>query len=136
MKTPVNYYTCDITGEEIYEAHGWYGTEGIHISENGVYNLIQQWINRESNGFLVPLFLKYLEGRFTNKIKPDRYISKQLRKNVLEKYSHTCCKCGATEKLEIDHIHPVSKKGLSEFCNLQVLCKQCNIKKSNKINNG
>lgn len=137
-KTPVTIYSCDITGKEICEANGWYGNDKIHISEDGLYELIEQWIKRESNGFTTPLFLWYLEGRFTHKIKTDRYIPKELRKKVLEKYKHECVKCGATEKLEIDHIHPVSKKGLNEFSNLQVLCKTCNIRKSDKIivNNG
>lgn len=131
--TAVDFYTCDITGNEICESHGWYGNDNIHISEEGVYALIEQWISRESNGILVPIFLEYLKGRFTNQIKPDRYIPKELRKRVLDKYVHKCCKCGSTERLEIDHIHPVSKKGLNEFSNLQVLCKPCNIRKGNKI---
>lgn len=131
--TPVNYYTCDITGKEIYEAHGWYGNDKIHISEDGIELLIEQWIERNKNGFCVPILLKYLELRFTDKIKPDRYIPKKTRKEVLDKYNHSCVYCGSTERLEIDHIHPVSKKGISQIANLQVLCKPCNLKKGNKI---
>lgn len=37
------------------------------------------------------------------------------------------------DELEMDHIIPWSKGGKTELSNAQLLCKQCNIKKSNKI---
>jgi len=132
IKSPINYYKCDITGEEICECHGWYGNKNIHISESGMEILIEEWIKKNSNLCGVPIILYYLEQRLTNKIKPNRYISKSLRKKVLLKYKHKCNYCGSTENLEIDHINPVSKGGLNQFKNLQVLCKSCNINKSNK----
>ena len=59
-----------------------------------------------------------------------RYIPPRVRKAVLEKYNFTCIYCGSKEKLEIDHIIPLSSKGTNETDNLQVLCKVCNISKS------
>ena len=59
-----------------------------------------------------------------------RYIPPRVRKAVLEKYNFTCIYCGSKEKLEIDHIIPLSSKGTNEADNLQVLCKACNISKS------
>lgn len=44
-----------------------------------------------------------------------------------------CVYCGSTEDLQIDHIIPFSKGGSSELANLQLLCRKCNIEKSNKI---
>lgn len=44
-----------------------------------------------------------------------------------------CCMCGAKEELEFDHIIPLSKGGATSFRNLQLLCKTCNIRKSDKI---
>jgi 5-methylcytosine-specific restriction endonuclease McrA len=42
----------------------------------------------------------------------------------------TCCKmCGATERLEVDHIKPISAGGRTEVGNLQVLCRSCNASK-------
>jgi len=46
-----------------------------------------------------------------------------------------CVKCGATPpsvKLHIDHILPASRGGTSKFENLQFLCQNCNLTKSNK----
>jgi hypothetical protein len=42
--------------------------------------------------------------------------------------------CGAESNLELDHIKPTSKfpELTFEFSNLQILCKSCNAKKSNK----
>lgn len=44
-----------------------------------------------------------------------------------------CCFCGSREELEFDHIIPLSKGGATSFRNLQLLCKSCNIKKSDNI---
>lgn len=44
-----------------------------------------------------------------------------------------CVKCGSQENLEFDHIIPFSKGGANTYRNLQILCKKCNVEKSNKI---
>ena len=61
----------------------------------------------------------------------------KLRKQIKERDNYTCCMCGNsiyTEPnllLEIDHIIPVSKGGLTIENNLQTLCWKCNRHKSN-----
>lgn len=57
-----------------------------------------------------------------------------LRKSVLRKYGLKCMKCGAVKcELHVDHIYPRSKFPhlQLEFSNLQVLCRKCNMEKSN-----
>jgi len=44
-----------------------------------------------------------------------------------------CVRCGSTEKLHFDHVIPVVKGGGSSPENIQILCEQCNLKKSDKI---
>ncbi len=44
-----------------------------------------------------------------------------------------CCICGSRSDLEFDHIIPISKGGATTFRNLQLLCKKCNIRKSDRI---
>lgn len=130
-------YKCDITGEEIPEDWGWYGgiNDDVHISDSGMELLLEDWIKRKGNsGCGYPVILHYLIERLCKRIKPDRYIPKALKQKVLSKFKHQCFNCGSTEKLEIDHIRPVSKGGLNEFGNLQVLCKSCNARKKDKFN--
>ena len=63
-------------------------------------------------------------------------MTKKLRQDILQRDNFTCQNCGNstyTEPnllLEIDHITPVSKGGLTEENNLQTLCWKCNRKKA------
>lgn len=61
---------------------------------------------------------------------PD-YIPNETRKYLIEK--EKCCKvCGSKENLQIDHKFPVSEGGRCYLDNLQVLCRNCNLAKSNR----
>lgn len=66
-----------------------------------------------------------------NKIKASDRVKVLLRDN------YQCKMCGISRidgaVLELDHIHPVSKGGSNDLMNLQVLCRECNSGKSNKI---
>ncbi len=44
-----------------------------------------------------------------------------------------CVYCGSTKNLHLDHIIPFSKGGDTCIENLQLLCRECNLRKSNKI---
>jgi len=56
-------------------------------------------------------------------------IRKIMTKKVFERDKHTCRYCGATNRLEIDHIIPLSRGGSNELDNLQILCRYCNSRK-------
>lgn len=86
--------------------------------------------------------IKMLEGKLTASAfaKEQRTLmTKKLREFIKTRDNHTCCTCGNSTNaepnllLEIDHIIPVSKGGLTEESNLQTLCWKCNRSKSNKI---
>ncbi len=65
----------------------------------------------------------------------DDPVPDSLRYRILKKAGGRCALCGATKKettLHIDHILPRSRGGSNEESNLQVLCFQCNLGKSNK----
>jgi 5-methylcytosine-specific restriction endonuclease McrA len=62
-------------------------------------------------------------------------IQAALKHEVLKQAKYRCQDCGASNKdteLEVDHIIPVVQGGTDELDNLQVLCKDCNIKKNNR----
>lgn len=69
--------------------------------------------------------------RFSREVTKVRPI---VRKRILERHGSICAHCGTTEKLEIDHIIPLSKGGREDEDNMQVLCRKCNREKSNKFN--
>jgi hypothetical protein len=76
---------------------------------------------------------KHEKKAYTNFYKSKAWIS--LRRKVLYKHGRCCMKCGETKgEFHIDHIKPRSKFIELELCidNLQVLCKSCNLEKSNK----
>lgn len=52
---------------------------------------------------------------------------------IFERDNYACLKCGATEKLSIDHIVPLVLGGSSDRDNLQTLCRSCNSSKRTKI---
>lgn len=84
------------------------------------------------------------------KPKRNRFEWEALKAKVLAKANYTCQKCGyqaftqtigpdgqaywvgVPDHLEVDHIQARALGGKDEEKNLQVLCKQCHRKKTNK----
>jgi 5-methylcytosine-specific restriction endonuclease McrA len=56
--------------------------------------------------------------------------------DVLAAHGRKCAACDTTERIECDHIVPISKGGLHLKNNLQPLCRTCNASKGNKANYG
>lgn len=59
-------------------------------------------------------------------------LNPKLRKKIFNRDGNKCKACGATERLEIDHILSVRKGGGNEDKNLQTLCSSCNSRKCDK----
>ncbi|WP_279005217.1 HNH endonuclease [[Clostridium] scindens] len=79
--------------------------------------------------------------KFNKSVAGQRALmTSKLRQRIKERDGFICKQCGASVQkepnllLEIDHIIPVSKGGLTTEDNLQTLCWRCNRKKGNKIN--
>lgn len=52
---------------------------------------------------------------------------------VFDRDEHACRRCGATEDLTLDHVHPWSVGGPDTPDNLQVLCRPCNSSKGDRV---
>ena len=69
--------------------------------------------------------------------KTKRNINLRLRFLVMKRDNFKCCNCGRSPsttpglELHIDHIKPWSKGGETTIDNLQTLCSDCNLGKSN-----
>ena len=87
-------------------------------------------------------YLEWVEITSKPKLEPEPATKRQpikpsIRFQVLKRDGYRCQMCGVTAqdgaKLEIDHIHPVSKGGGNELSNLQVLCRDCNAGKRDQL---
>ena len=66
-------------------------------------------------------------------LKRSRTIPKHVQREVWRRDMGRCAECGSKERLEFDHIIPFSKGGSNTARNIQLLCEDCNRKKSNQI---
>lgn len=87
-------------------------------------------------------FIHYLSEniKFRQSVAGQRaLLTSSLRKKILLRDNYTCKKCGNSASkepnllLEIDHIIPLAKGGMTSEDNLQVLCWRCNRSKGAKI---
>ena len=88
------------------------------------------------------MLIEYMDEqvKYKNSAKAQRSLmTKKLREYIKCRDEYTCQSCGASTAqqdlllLEVDHIIPVAKGGLSTEDNLQTLCWKCNRTKSDKI---
>jgi len=79
----------------------------------------------------------YYKIKRLNSMQPrliaQKFIGKKnVRQFIFNRDSNQCLNCGKKEKLQLDHIVPISKGGENKLSNLQTLCNSCNsIKKDN-----
>ena len=135
----------------------------LDLDENGFYSRlgfasileIEYKFVYTSNGgmaqrsFSVPMteeniieLINQLENKLTTtaQIKEQRALmTRKLRAYIKERDNYTCCICKNSVYnepnllLEVDHIIPISKGGMTEENNLQTLCWKCNRAKADKI---
>jgi len=111
--------------------------------------ITQSPYNRRFNSWSIAMkeFIEYANGKdiaSINKDSAEKSIKKtsrdpslRLRFKVLKRDNFSCVQCGASPAkntetiLHVDHIKPWSSGGETEISNLQTLCQNCNLGKSN-----
>jgi 5-methylcytosine-specific restriction endonuclease McrA len=94
--------------------------------------------NLESNGYVIrtPNLTHPLPAviRTLKMIRRIRTTSISFsKKNILRRDNYTCQYCGHSGNLlTVDHVHPKSRGGKSNWTNVVVACKPCNLKKGNQ----
>jgi hypothetical protein len=63
----------------------------------------------------------------------SRHIPQNVKTAVWQRDQGKCIQCKDNSYLEFDHIIPFSKGGASTFNNIQLLCRRCNLSKSDRI---
>jgi len=60
-------------------------------------------------------------------------IPTEIRRAVFERDGGKCIECGSSFDLQYDHVLPVSQGGATTVQNLQLLCADCNLRKSDSL---
>lgn len=133
---------------------GFYSRLGLAIIDEAILNVEYKFTYTSDGGmaqrsFTVPMneeniieLINHLESKLSMEAlaKEQRALmTTKLRTYIKERDKYTCCQCGNSTHeepnllLEIDHIIPISKGGLTQEDNLQTLCWKCNRSKGAKI---
>lgn len=133
---------------------GFYSRLGLAIIDEAVLNVEYKFIYTSDGGmarrsFTVPMneeniieLINQLESKLSREAQTKEQralMTTKLRAFIKERDNYTCCQCGnSTQKepnllLEVDHIIPISKGGLTLEENLQTLCWKCNRSKGAKM---
>ena len=125
------YEKWDHAGEEwvfngyVYEVKGFYSDDEIRL-------LILEDFDKE-RAYFEKLNAKFNQTATTNTTYERLRIPENIRIEVWRRDSGKCARCGSREKLEYDHIVPISKGGSNTARNIELLCEKCNRSKSNNI---
>lgn len=129
LNTSIDKFLNDFIVVSILKGH-FQGNKGYQLEILPTYNKLD-YIFTGKDEEIIDLPLKLVEN------KSKRAIPLGLRYKVLKKDAFKCVACGRNAndgaKLHIDHKTPFSLGGLTELNNLQTLCSDCNISKSNKF---
>lgn len=77
-----------------------------------------------------------------SRVRPGPYVERrakmsrkrdQLLEMLADRDGPGCAACGSQSNPEVDHIVPMSRGGSDELGNLQILCRSCNRRKSDRL---
>ncbi len=133
---------------------GFYSRLGMEIIDEAILNFEYRFEYTSYGGlaqrsFSVPMseeniieIINKLKSKLSMKAQTKEQralMTTKLRTHIKERDKYTCCQCGnSTMKepnllLEVDHIIPIAKGGLTKEDNLQTLCWKCNRSKGAKL---
>jgi hypothetical protein len=120
-------FASRLLNESGYNQNHWYLKKIVLNEIEYMFDYLLEFVEEDYS----PIINENIEN--TDGKKRDRYISKETRVAVWRRDLGKCVECGSQEKLEYDHIIPVSKGGSNTERNIQLLCERCNRTKSNSI---
>lgn len=129
VNTTVDKFLNDFIVVSILKGH-FQGNKGYQLEILPSYNKLD-YIYTGNDDEIQSLPAKVIKN------KSKRTIPLGFRYKILKRSGFKCEKCGHGVpdgvKLHIDHKVPFSLGGLTELDNLQTLCNECNLSKSNKF---
>ena len=136
------------------DENGFYSRLGFATIDESILEIEYKFVYTSNGGMAQRSFsvsmteeniielINQLENKLTTtaQIKEQRALmTRKLRAYIKERDNYTCCICKNSVYnepnllLEVDHIIPISKGGMTEENNLQTLCWKCNRAKADKI---
>lgn len=138
-----------LTDDDVHMHHCWFGADdeefedsafNSHLLGEPLSKFVNVLSNQTSMGEIMVERMKcelLPNKQVKSKRRKRTHIPKGMRHEVFKRDNYTCCECGARKDdgatLHVDHIIPVSKGGSDELDNLQTLCSDCNLNKSDVI---
>jgi len=154
-KNDYNQYIVNVPNYVMeYDSDGFYSRLGFANITEALFAVEYKFVYTSNGGMAQRSFavsmtedtiaelIKILESKMTASAfaKEQRTLmTKKLRDYIKNRDDFTCCNCGNSSLkepnllLEIDHIIPIAKGGITEESNLQTLCWKCNRSKSDKL---
>lgn len=149
IKNKIPWYIDKFSSKRLEKELGF---AEIDLSNLHIPKYIMQYISPAGNSSMettvdmnasnLDEFISYLDAhiKYRNSIKGQRALmTSKLRQEIKKRDNYTCCNCGNNVYdepnllLEIDHIIPLSKGGVTHPDNLQTLCWKCNRTKGAKV---
>jgi len=137
---------------EIQNGRNWWGKMKVNDDEINLFYYSGDWyftiadINLNDAIILIEATKKRIKEKLDRDIERSKNFLKNEKSNLLSRHipesekiivwnrdGGKCIQCGNKEKLEFDHIIPLSKGGSNTARNIQLLCEECNRKKSAEI---
>lgn len=109
----------------IYEVKGFY-------TDNEIRLLVLEDFDKERKYF-EKLKIKFDETKKSESTNERPRIPENVRVEVWRRDGGKCARCGSREKLEYDHILPISRGGSNTVRNIELLCEKHNRSKSNNV---
>ncbi len=117
---------------EQYAFKGFYYSIKGHYTEDQIRLLILEDFDKERQRF-EKLKTKF-DDTYSLEFSYERpRIPESVRVEVWRRDGGKCARCGSREKLEYDHIVPISRGGSNTARNIELLCEKHNRSKSNNV---
>jgi hypothetical protein len=103
-----------------------------HFTDDECGLLILEEFDKERRHF-ESLKAKFDEPMGTETTYDRPRIPEKVRIEVWRRDGDKCARCGSRERLEYDHVVPISRGGSNTARNVELLCESCNRKKSANV---
>jgi 5-methylcytosine-specific restriction endonuclease McrA len=117
-----------------YRDRYWWDSEGLHAADVQALVLQRELKKQKTLERARADVFGGVAAEVVDESRPRRErIPESVRHEVWRRDQGRCVDCGSRERLEFDHIIPVSKGGSNTARNLELRCEICNPSKGAKV---